>query len=198
MRLILASSSMNIQNIFNNIGWKYDVVTSLVEEHSDATNPREYVMDLSRDKAASVADQIEGNALLIAADSVVYLDGKIFEKPKSREEAFNNIKQMSGKVTHLTTGMTIKDLYQNKEITFSDVVDVYFKEVSDEDINWYIDNEVNAFKGCGCAIPGKAELFVDKIDGDFNTLFGISISKVYDKLKELGYTMSDFEMNDVR
>ncbi len=194
MRLVLASSSKNRQNIFKNIGWKYEVLTSLVEEYSEATDPREYVMDLSRDKANSVAQQIDGNAIIISADSVVYLDGKIFEKPKSYEEAFNNIKQMSGKVTHLTTGMTIKDLYQNKEIVFSDVVDVYFKKVDDEDIKWYLDNEENAFKGCGCAIPGKAELFVDKIDGDFNTLFGISISKVYDNLKELGYKMSDFEM----
>ena len=196
MRLILASSSKNRQNIFNNMGFKYEIITSLVEEYSEATNPCEYVMDLSKDKANSVASQVNDKAIIIAADSVVYLDGKIFEKPKDREEAFNNIKMMSGKVTKLTTGMTIKDLYQNKEITFYDVVDVYFKEVSDEDIKWYIDNEENLFKGCGCAIPGKAEIFVNKIDGDFNTLFGISISKVYDKLNELGYTLTDFEMNN--
>ena len=81
MRLILASSSKNRQNILKNIGWKYEVVKSTVEEHSDATDPREYVMDLSRDKANSVASQIDGPALIISADSIVYMDGKIFEKP---------------------------------------------------------------------------------------------------------------------
>ena len=194
MRLILASSSKNRQNIFRNIGWKFEVIKSIVEEHSDATDPREYVMDLSRDKADSVASQIEEQALIISADSIVYLDGKIFEKPKSKEEAFNNIKQMSGKVTYLTTGVTIKDLYQNKEITFSDVVEVHLRKIDDEDIMWYVNNEV--FSGCGYTIPGKAEIFIDKIVGDFNTLFGISISSVYEKLKELGYSMKDFEITE--
>lgn len=194
MRLILASSSKNRQNIFKNIGWKFEVIKSAVEEHSDAKEPREYVMDLSRDKANSVASQIDGQALIISADSIVYMDGKIFEKPKNKEEAFNNIKAMSGKVTYLTTGMTIKDLYQNKEITFSDVVEVYIRKVDDEDIRWYVENEKNVLNGCGYTIPGKAEIFVDKIVGDFNTLFGISISSVYAKLKELGYSMNDFEV----
>lgn len=193
MRLILASSSRNRKKIFDNIGWKYEIITSKVEEYSEATNPSDYVMDLSLGKANSVADQIDGKAIIVAADSVVYLDGKIYEKPKSKEEAFNNIKEMSGKVTHLTTGMTIKDLYQDKTITFSDVVDVYIKNVDDEDIKWYVENEENVLSGCGYCIPGKAEIFVDKIDGDFNTLYGISISRVYEKLKELGYSMKDFK-----
>ena len=193
MRLILASSSKNRKMIFDNIGWKYEIIKSLVEEHSDATDPREYVMDLSKDKANSVASQIEGPALIVSADSVVYMDGKIFEKPKTKEEAFNNIKAMSGKVSYLTTGMTIKDLYQNKEVTFSDVVEVHLREVDDEDIRWYVENEENVLNGCGYAIPGKAEIFVDKIVGDFNTLFGISIASVYAKMKELGYSMKDFE-----
>ena len=194
MRLILASSSKNRQKIFKNVGWKFEVVKSIVEEHSDATDPREYVMNLSRDKANSVASQIKGQALIISADSIVYMDGKIFEKPKSKEEAFNNIKLMSGRVSYLTTGMTIKDLYQNKELTFSDVVEVYLRKVDDEDIRWYVENEENILNGCGYTIPGKAEIFIDKIVGDFNTLFGISISLVYAKLKELGYSMKDFEI----
>lgn len=193
MRLILASSSKNRKKIFDNIGWKYEIIKSTKEEYSEATDPREYVMDLSRDKANNVASQIEGKALIIAADSIVYMDGHIFEKPKTKEEAFNNIKLMSGKASYLTTGVTIKDLYQDKEITFSDAVEVHLREVDDEDIKWYVENE-NVFTGCGYTIPGKGEIFVDKIIGDFNTMFGISISAVYAKLKELGYSMKDFEM----
>jgi len=187
MRLILASGSKNRQEIFKKTGWKFEVITSTKEEESNATDPYEYTKDLSRDKANSVASQIEGEALIIAADSVVYMDGKIFEKPKNKEEAFENIKLMSGKKFNLITGTTIKDLYQKKELTFSDVVEIYFRKADDEDIKWYVENEPNILTGCGFTIPGKAEIFVDKIVGDFNTLFGISISSVYYKLKELGY-----------
>ena len=193
MKLILASSSKQRQDIFNMLGLKYEVIKSLVEESSCNTDPVEYVKELSKNKANSVANQIKEKAIIIAADSIIYMDGKIYEKPKSKEEAFNNIKLMSGKVTYLATGMTIKDLYQNKEITFVDVVEVHIRKVDDEDIKWYVENEQNILNGCGYTIPGKAEIFVDKIVGDFNTLFGISISSVYVKLKELGYSMKDFE-----
>ena len=68
MRLILASSSKNRQRIFRNIGWKFEIITSKVEEHSDAKDPKKYVIDLSRDKANSVASQITGKAIIISAD----------------------------------------------------------------------------------------------------------------------------------
>lgn len=194
MRLILASSSKNRQDIFKMMGWKYEVIKSLVEEKSDATTPEQYVKDLSRDKVNSVASQVKDKAVIVAADEVIYMDGKIFEKPKSKEEAFQNIKEMSGKVTYAVTGVTIKDLYQSKEISFSDTAEVYIKEVNDEEIKWYVENEETVLKRCGYAMLGKAALFLDKVNGDYNTLFGISPSKVYEKFKQLGYTISDFEL----
>lgn len=194
MKLILASSSKPRQDILKNIGLKYEVIKSLVEEKSNSTDPSEYVKDLSRDKAKSVATQINEEAIIVAADSIIYMDGKIYEKPKSKEEAFQNMKEMSGKVTYATTGVTIKDLYQNKEISFSDTAEVYIREISDEDIKWYVENEENILNRCGYAMLGKASLFLDKVNGDYNTLFGISPSKVYEKLKELGYKISDFEL----
>ncbi len=196
MRLILASGSKPRQDIFKNMGWKYEVIKSLVEEQSNATDPSEYVKDLSRDKANSVASQIDGNAIIVSADSIIYMEGKIYEKPKDKEEAYNNMKEMSGKVTYAVTGVTIKDLYQNKEISFADTAKVYIKEISDDDIKWYVDNEKDILNRCGYVMLGKASAFLDKVDGDYNTLFGISPSKVYDKFKELGYKMSDFELEN--
>lgn len=122
------------------------------------------------------------------------MDGKIYEKPKSKQEAFKNIKEMSGKLTYAITGIAIKDLYQNKEISFSDTTEVYLKEILDEDIKWYVENEKDILNRCGYVIQGKASIFLDKVNGDYNTLFGISPSKVYDKLKSLGYKISDFEL----
>ena len=73
------------------VGWKYEVVTSKVEEHSDTIDPKQYVIDLSKDKANSVASQISYKALIVAADSIIYMDNKKFEKPKSKEEGFESM-----------------------------------------------------------------------------------------------------------
>ena len=196
MKLILASSSKNRQDLFKMVGLKYEVVKSTIEEHSDATDPKEYVKDLSRDKANSVAEQINEKAIIIAADTVIYMDGKIFEKPKDKKEAYETMKSMSGKVTYGVTGTTIKDLYKDKEITFADTAEVHFKEISDEDIKWYIENDKYVLQRCGYSIMGKAAFFIDKVVGDYNTVFGISLSRVHSKLKELGYSLSDFELED--
>ena len=194
MKLILASGSKQRQDIFKMVGWKYEVIKSIVEEESSETDPEEYVKELSRNKANSVAEQINEKAVIISADTVINMDGKIYEKPKSKEEAFNNLKEMSGKVTYATTGITIKDLYKDKEICFADTAELHIKEISDEDLKWYVENEENIFNGAGYVMPGKASIFLDKVNGDYNTLIGISPSKVYEKMQELGYKLSDFEL----
>ena len=122
------------------------------------------------------------------------MDNKKFEKPRSKEEAFENIKKMSGKVNYAVTGVTIKDLYQNKEISFTDVTEVYFKNVSNKDIAWYVANEKYLLNRAGYSIAGKTSIFVDKIVGDYYNILGMPISKLYSKLNDLGYTISDFEM----
>lgn len=196
MKLILASGSKQRKDIFDMIGLKYEVVTSLEEEKSSATNPETYVKELSKGKADSVEKQLNEKAIIIAADTVIYMNGKIYEKPKNKEEAFDSMKEMSGKVTYAVTGVTIKDLYQNKEISFSDTVEVWIRKINDEDIKWYVENDKNILDRSGYAMLGKAAIFLEKVNGDYNTVFGISPSKVYEKLQELGYKISDFELNN--
>lgn len=196
MKLILASNSKTRKDIFDMIGWKYDVMTSTVEEKSTAMTPEDYVIELSKNKANSVASQISEKALIVAADSIIYLNNQKFEKPKSKEEAFSNLKVLSGKTNYAVTGVTIKDLYQNKEISFTDTTEVHFKDISNNDIKWYIENEKYLLNRAGYSIAGKTSIFIDKIIGDYYNILGMPISKLYSKINELGYTISDFEMKN--
>lgn len=196
MRLILASNSKARKDIFDMIGWKYEVIASNIEEKSNSINPEQYVIDLSKDKANSVASKITDKALIVSADSIIYMDDEKFEKPKSKEEAFKYIKKMSGKVNYAVTGVTIKDLYQNKEISFAETTEVYFKNATDEDISWYVENEKYLLDRAGYSLEGKTSLFVDKIVGDYFNVLGLPISKLYSKFNELGYTISDFDMKE--
>lgn len=196
MKLILGSGSKQRQDIFKMIGLKYEVIKSEIEEESDATNPNEYVEELSKNKAEAVAAQINEKAIIVTADTIIYFNGKMYEKPKNKEEAFKNMKEMSGKTSYAITGVTIRDLYQDKSITFSSTTEVNLREISDEEIKWYVDNEKNILNCCGYAPLGKAALFLDNVKGDYNTLFGISPSLLFSKLKELGYKITDFEFED--
>ena len=147
--------------------------------------------ELSLKKAKSVADKVGDNAIIIAADTIIYFNNKKYEKPKSKEEAFYNLKELSGNKNSAYTCITIIDLYQNKTITTSSKVEVYFKKMTNEEINWYINNESKIYTSCGYVPEGKAALFIDKINGDYNTLLGISPSILIDELKSLNYSLED-------
>ena len=195
MKLILASSSKQRQYLLNMLGLEYEIITSNEPEESNAKNPDQYVIDLSRIKANSVATQIQTPALILAADSIIYMDEHIFEKPKTKQEAFDNLKKMKGKTTYAVTGVTLKDLYKNKEISFADTCEVSFKNnISDEDIWWYVKNEEHVLERAGYSVAGKTSFFVDKIVGDFYTVVGLPISMLHTKIQELGYKLSDFEL----
>lgn len=191
MRIILASASKQRQDIFNMIGLKYDVITSDVPEESNQTEPDKYVEELSLNKAKSVKKQIKDKAIIISADTIIYSNNKIYEKPKSKEEAYSNLKELSNNKCTAYTGITLMDLYKEKVICSSSKVNVYFNEIKDEEAEWYVNNEEKIFKCCGFVPLGKAALFINKIEGDYNTLLGISPSIVYNKLKELGYSVND-------
>ncbi len=122
-----------------------------------------------------------------------YLDGKAFEKPKNREEAFKNFKELSGKVNYAVTGCTIIDKYKGQKVTFCEKVKVYFDELTDEEINWYIDNEANIYDCAGYSLETCASLFVSKIEGDYKAIIGLPICHIFEELKKWGYTISDFE-----
>ena len=196
MRIILASASKQRQDIFNMIGLKYDVITSDVPEESNQTEPDKYVEELSLNKAKYVKKQIKDKAIIISADTIIYSNNKIYEKPKSKEEAYSNLKELSNNKCTAYTGITLIDLYKEKVICSSSKVNVYFNEIKDEEAEWYVNNEEKIFKCCGFVPLGKAALFINKIEGDYNTLLGISPGIVYNKLKELGYSFNDLNFEE--
>lgn len=196
MKLILASSSKQRQDIFKMLGLKYEVMTNNVPEESNKKKPYKYVEELSRNKALSVKSQIKEKAIIISCDTIIYGNNKIYEKPKSKEEAYQNLIELSNSKCTAYTGMTILDLYQDKTITTCTKVDIYFNEITDKEAKWYSENEEKIFKCCGFVPLGKASLFIKKINGDYNTLLGISPSTLYSKLKELGYDITNLELEN--
>ena len=192
MKLILASNSRTRKEVLDKVGLSYDVIPSDIEEKSDKIDPKEYVMDLSKQKADNVAKKLK-EGVIISADSIIYIDNKKLEKPKTKEQAKEMLINLSGRVNYAVTGVTIIDLYQNKSITLNEVTEVYFDELTDEEIDWYIENEQYIFERCGYSIAGKSAIYIPKIYGDYYNILGMPISRIYKEFSKLGYKLSDFE-----
>lgn len=191
MKLILASNSRTRKEVLDKVGLIYTVIPSNIEEHSNKTDPKEYVMDLSRQKAEAVSKGLS-EGVILSADSIIYIDDKKLEKPKTKEQAKEMLKSLSGRVNYAVSGITIIDLYQNKKITFNETTEVFFDEISEEEIDWYIEHEPYIFERCGYSIAGKSAIYIPKINGDYYNILGMPISRVYKELTKLGYKLSDF------
>lgn len=192
MKLILASNSRTRKEVLDKVGLIYSVAPSNIEEISTETNPDNYVMDLSKQKAEAVAkEQKEG--VILSADSIIYIDDKKLEKPKTKEQAKEMLHKLSGRINYAVTGVTIIDLYQNKKITFNEVTEVYFDTLTEDEIDWYIENEQYIFERCGYSIAGKSAIYIPKINGDYYNILGMPISRVYKELNKLGYKLTDFD-----
>jgi septum formation protein len=192
VKLILASNSKWRREIINMAGLWCEQMPSSGDPDISFNNPDEYCMALSAKKAEEVASKVS-EGIIIGADTIGYLDGKAFEKPKNREEAFKNFRELSGKVNYAVTGCTIIDKYKNQRVTFCEKVKVYFDELTDEEINWYIDNEANIYDCAGYSLETCASLFVSKIEGDYKAIIGLPICHIFEELKRWGYTINDFE-----
>ena len=194
MKIILASNSKTRKKILDSLNIKYDVIVSDKEEIANDSDPRKYVEELSKVKAKSVSEKIDrSDVIIIAADSIIYKDGKIYQKPKSIEEAMENLREFSNCKNQGITGVTIIDMSNRRNVTFSYVTDVYFKRICEEDIKWYVKHEKDLLKKAGYSLEGTISLFVEKIEGDFYNVLGLPLGMLYTKLNELGYSLDDFE-----
>lgn len=194
MKIVLASSSITRREIMDKLKIKYDIVTSDVEEKSSKDDPREYVKELSKNKAESVAKKVSNkNSIIVAADSIIYKDGKKYEKPRSIDEVKKNLKELSGTKNQGITGVTIIDKSNGKTKTFACVTDVYFREISDDDIEWYVSHEENLLKKAGYSLEGIMSLFLERLDGDYYNVLGLPLGDLYKGINELGYSLKDLD-----
>ena len=131
MRLILASKSLTRKSIMDSLNIKYDIISSNADEISASNDPVKYVEELSVIKAKEVMKKVKTkDNIIIAADSIIYKDGKKYEKPKSIEEAKQTLRELSNTKNQGVTGVTLVDTSNNNMLTFSCVTDVYFKNIS--------------------------------------------------------------------
>ena len=190
--MILASNSKRRQEILKDMGFNFKVITTDIEEVSDKEDVSEMILDIAEKKLDKIAkDNI--NEFVLAADTVVELNGKIFGKPKNRKEAENFLKILSGKTHKVITAYVFKNI--SKNILIKDVVvsKVKFFDLDDEMINWYLDTAEPFDKAGGYGIQGQGRLLVEKIEGDYFAIMGFPISNFLKNLRKIGYKISQID-----
>ena len=190
--MILASNSKRRQEILRDMGFNFKVLTADIEEISDKKEISEMILDIAEKKLDKIAKE-NVNDFVLAADTVVELEGRIFGKPKSREEAESFLKTLSGKTHKVITAYIFKNI--SKNIVIKDVVisKVKFYDLDDETIKWYLDTSEPFDKAGAYGIQGQGRVLVEKIEGDYFAIMGFPISNFLKNLRKNGYKISQID-----
>lgn len=187
MRIVLASKSPRRSEILGNIGVSFEVHESnFIEDFDISMSHSDIVKYLSYKKAESVAKAICGDALVIGADTIVVLDSTIMGKPSSKEQAFDMLKSLSGKWHKVYTGLCVINTLTWENIQDFEVTDVKIKELSDEEIRYYIGTGEPMDKAGSYAIQGVGSLIVERIQGCYFNVVGLPVFKLSYMLEMFG------------
>ena len=185
-KIILASSSPRRKQIMEQIGLDCIVEVSDYEEKLiPDVSVEEFVKTLSLGKAKSVAKNHQ-DAIIIGADTTVFIDNQILGKPKTLAGASEMLHKLSGKTHSVFTGFTVIDTKNNIIITDFIETKIKFKDLSEEEISGYIESGEPMDKAGAYGVQGKGALLVEHIEGDYANITGLPIVKIVEILKTLG------------
>jgi septum formation protein len=181
--LILASKSPRRSQLLTEAGYTFAVFTKDVDETVDENMAVEGVAaHLAQRKARACAEVLTTpNKVLLSADSVVILNGIIYGKPENYEGGVLMLRALSGQMHYVITGVCL--LSQSKEVVFSDITKVYFKELSEEVIHYYLTNYAPYDKAGSYGIQDWIGLTqITKIEGTYSNVMGLPVERVYKEL----------------
>ena len=182
MQIILASQSPRRQELMGLFRLPFTVKVADVDESMDSNQtPEREVARVSRQKAAAVCR--EADDVVIAADTIVVCDGQILGKPKNEDDARRMLGMLSGKRHQVMTGLTV--LRGDKEIVCTEVTDIYFRKLSEKEIDRYVQTGEPMDKAGSYAIQGGAALFAQKITGDYFNVVGLPVCQLGQILRKL-------------
>jgi septum formation protein len=183
---VLASKSPRRRYLLNQAGLDFLVVPSQVDERKIVINhPESYVIELAKAKAEDIAQKYP-ESWVIGADTIVVIDDAILGKPQSKNDARNMLLRLSGRVHQVYTGFAI--CCKAEKRIFSQVVktDVLFKELSDEEIQWYIHTPEPFDKAGAYAIQGIGTFLIRSIHGSYTNVVGLPVCEVIEYLIKEG------------
>ncbi len=185
MRLILASSSPRRAELLRSAGFVFEIIPADINEDMEpGERPDAYVSRLAEAKARAVSARVEPDAVLLAADTTVVVDGRILGKPRDAQDAAEMLAILSGRTHEVLTGLTV---VSGREWRHSvDTTRVQFAPLGPDEIRWYVATGEPLDKAGAYAVQGLGARFVVSIEGSHSNVVGLPLERVYQVLKGMG------------
>ena len=183
MNLILASQSPRRKELLGLMGHPFTIRVADIDETMDASaSPYDEVARVSRLKALAV--ERSEDDLVVAADTIVVVGGTVLGKPRDEADAFRMLKALSGRDHQVMTGMTV--VRGEEAVTVTEVTDIHFRELSDNEIRAYIATGEPMDKAGAYGIQGGAALFATHLNGDYYNVMGLPVCRLTSLLRSFG------------
>lgn len=188
--IILASGSLRRQDFFRLLGLPFSIMPSRADETPAlGLDPRAQAEDIARRKVDAVLAVLESRVpnWILAADTVISVDGEVFGKCADREEARSMLLRLSGRSHQVVTAMALYNGRRKAVDCRSNVSEVLFSALGDEELEWYLDTGEWQGVAGGYRIQGLAACFVKEIRGSYSSVVGLPLHDFYVMLRENGY-----------
>ena len=186
--LILASLSPRRCELMREHGYEFEVMTPPLQEPENfdtGLSPEQLAQALSYFKAQSVHSRVDRGAIL-AGDTIVAFEDRIFGKPVDRDDARSIIKALAGTTHHVITGVTLLDALSDDRLMRHDSTAVTMRTLTDDEVEAYLDTGAWQGKAGAYGIQDRADAFVEKIEGSFTNVVGLPMELVRQMLAEWG------------
>lgn len=181
MKITLASTSKFKNQILDTVKIKHDQIAPTSDEISNHKDPYEYVKDIAKQKLDSVINY--NTDIIISLDTIVLINDKIVEKPKTIEEAKTNLRNSSNNTSKVITGIAMLNKNTNEIITDYQETIITFNKIDEEDIEYYIENEPDAMYASGFIVETICSNFIKSINGSYYNILGVPVEKIYEILQ---------------
>lgn len=181
--IILASASPRRRQLLAGLDIEFEVKTKEVSEDFSAEMPASQVpLYLAQKKAEAFGAELQKNQLIIAADTIVSIEGTILNKPNSPQEARAMLEMLSGKMHEVITGVCL--LSKQKKELFADITQVYFRSLSQAEIDYYVEH-YKPFDKAGSygAQEWLGMIAIERLEGSYFNVMGLPVHLLYEKLK---------------
>ena len=185
-RIVLASNSPRRKELLSGLGIQYEVKTlpDIDESYPEGLDGMEIPAFIARSKADAYRSVMQPDELIITADTIVWLDGKVMGKPRDAEEAREMLRALSGQTHQVITGVCLTTPTYQK--AFATLTDVTFATLSDEEITYYVDRYSPMDKAGSYGIQEWIGFIgVESISGSYFNVMGLPIQRLYTELKKL-------------